>query len=61
LILFLLFSIKYRPAELVNTKKKRKDTSFDNINLDNNNLEIINNNNIFVINKNNNNFSAKDY
>jgi hypothetical protein len=56
-----LFSIGCRPIELVDTKKKRKDTSFDNINLNNNDLEIINNDNTLVINKNNNSFGAENY
>jgi hypothetical protein len=60
LILLFLFNTRYRPIELVDTKKKRKDISFDNIDLNNNDLEIVNNNNTFIINKNNNNFSTKN-
>ncbi|TVY12529.1 hypothetical protein LARI1_G009432 [Lachnellula arida] len=39
LILLLLFGTGCRPAELVDAKKKRKDTDFDNDNPDNDDLE----------------------
>jgi hypothetical protein len=57
LILLFLFNIRYWLAELVDTKK---NISFNNINLDNNDLEIINNNNILVINKINNSFGVEN-
>jgi hypothetical protein len=60
LILLFLFGIRCRPAELVDAKKKRKDTSFDNVDLDDNDLEVVDNDNTLVIDKSNNGFGAED-
>jgi hypothetical protein len=55
LILLLLFGIGCRPAELVDTKKKRKN----DISSNNNDLEIVDNNNILAIDKSNKYFGTK--
>jgi hypothetical protein len=52
LILLLLFGTRYRPAELVNGRKKRRDE----VNSDNNDLEVVNNNDILATDKSNNGF-----
>jgi hypothetical protein len=60
LILLLLFGTGCRPAELVDAKKKRKDTSFDNVDLDDNDLEVVDDDNTLVIDKSDDGFGAED-
>jgi hypothetical protein len=60
LILLLLFGTGCRPAELVDAKKKRKDTSFDDDDLDDNDLEAVDNDDPLVIDKSDDGFGAED-
>jgi hypothetical protein len=60
LILLFLFGTGCRPAELVDAKKKRKDTSFHDDDLDDNDLEAVDEDDPLIIDNSDGGFGKRN-